>query len=276
MDAHALPLAGAERPALVPDRVRDPEPAEVVDEARPAQRTHLSLGQPQPRAGLVRRDRRPRSRGRGSTATSGRRRSRSPGAPRRSAPRRARPRAPARRRSPRPTSRSRRGRRGSSRPPRTRVPPARGRTARRARLRASAFAASTPPTRCATSTNSASCATRDAIGTSSPSSSPGQPRPSQLLVRPAQRREHVVGQPELLGQRTRHRGVLGDHVVQLAVAGERELQPDPEAVQRRVARRRASACSPPPCARSSSSWRYLTAFTAMSSPNHFACSCASE
>ena len=24
-----------------------------------------------------------------------------------------------------------------------------------------------------------------------------------------------------------------------------------------------------------SSWRYLTAFTAMSSPNHFACSCAS-
>ena len=59
--AHALPLAGAERPALVPDRVRDPQPAEVVHEARAAQRAHRALGQPEPRAGLARPGPRPRA-----------------------------------------------------------------------------------------------------------------------------------------------------------------------------------------------------------------------
>ena len=37
MHAHPLPLAGAERPALVPDRVRDAEPAEAVHEPGAAQ-----------------------------------------------------------------------------------------------------------------------------------------------------------------------------------------------------------------------------------------------
>ena len=46
------------------------------------------------------------------------------------------------------------------------------------RFRASSFAAATPPTRCATSVNSASCASLAASGTSAPLRSPGQPRPS--------------------------------------------------------------------------------------------------
>ena len=50
MQAHALPLAGAERALLVPDRIRDAEPAEVVDEPRAPQ--HLRVRQAQPRARL--------------------------------------------------------------------------------------------------------------------------------------------------------------------------------------------------------------------------------
>ncbi len=60
------------------------------------------------------------------------------------------------------------------------------------------------------------------------------PAPVPLLVRPAERVEHAVGQPELLAQRTRDGGVVDDHVVDLLAPGERELEPDPEAVQRRV------------------------------------------
>ncbi len=51
MHPHPLPLAGAERPGLVPDRVRDSQPAEVVDEPRATQRARLALGQPELRAG---------------------------------------------------------------------------------------------------------------------------------------------------------------------------------------------------------------------------------
>ena len=51
MQAHPLPFAGAERPRLVPDRVRDPEPAEVVHEPGPPQRANLRLGQPELGAG---------------------------------------------------------------------------------------------------------------------------------------------------------------------------------------------------------------------------------
>jgi len=38
---HALPLSRPKRTALVPDRVRDTEAAEVVDEPGPAQRVNL-------------------------------------------------------------------------------------------------------------------------------------------------------------------------------------------------------------------------------------------
>ena len=68
MQAHALPLAGAERAALVPDRVRDPETAEVVHEPGAAQRRRL-VGQARADAPLRRPDRRPRGSDRACTAT---------------------------------------------------------------------------------------------------------------------------------------------------------------------------------------------------------------
>src|SRR3954451_20348947 len=40
MHAYALELSGAERARLVPDRVRDAQATEIVDEARSAQRAH--------------------------------------------------------------------------------------------------------------------------------------------------------------------------------------------------------------------------------------------
>ena len=60
--------------------------------------------------------------------------------------------------------------------------------------------------------------------------------PVPLLVRRADPGADGAGQLELLGQRPRQLGVLGDHPAQLAMPGEGELQPDPEPVQRRVAR----------------------------------------
>ena len=87
--AHPLPFAGAQRAGLVPDRVRDPQPPEVVHVARAPQRPHLALAQPELRRRRRRRARRRRARARACTATSGRRSSRSPPAPHRSAHRRA-------------------------------------------------------------------------------------------------------------------------------------------------------------------------------------------
>ena len=74
------------------------------------------------------------------------------------------------------------------------------------------------------------------------------PRPPvavPLLVRRADRLLHGVRQSELLGQRPGDRRVPGDHPVEVAPPGERELQAHPEAVQRRVARPDAGA-SPRP------------------------------
>ena len=51
MHANALPFAGTERPGLVPDRVRDPEPAEVVRETGAAQQLDVGLREPKLRAG---------------------------------------------------------------------------------------------------------------------------------------------------------------------------------------------------------------------------------
>ena len=52
MQAHTLPLARAERSALVPDRVRDPEPPKVVHEPGATQRPRLRFGEAKPGPGL--------------------------------------------------------------------------------------------------------------------------------------------------------------------------------------------------------------------------------
>ena len=57
-----------------------------------------------------------------------------------------------------------------------------------------------------------------------------------LLICCSQRLEDVVGKPQLLGQRPRDRRVMSDHAVHLAVARDRELQPDSKPMQRRIAR----------------------------------------
>ena len=60
VEADALPLAGSERAGLVPDRVRDAEPPEVVDEPGAAQRAHLAVREAELYAGRRLRARRPR------------------------------------------------------------------------------------------------------------------------------------------------------------------------------------------------------------------------
>ena len=155
---------------------------------------------------------------------------------------RARPRAPARPRSPRPRCRPSRGPRGSCPPPRTGSSASAGSNCFPLRSRASAFAASTPPTRCATSTNSASCAIRAAIGTCVALQLARPAAPVPLLVGGAERLAAPPSAARAARRASRAmRGVLGDHAVHVAVAGERELEADAEAVQRRVARRRAAA-----------------------------------
>src|SRR6266567_5344499 len=52
VEAYALPLAGAERAGLVPDRVRDSESTEVVDEPCASQHPHLWLRQAETCAGV--------------------------------------------------------------------------------------------------------------------------------------------------------------------------------------------------------------------------------
>ena len=233
----ALPLAGAERAGLVPDRVRDAEPAEVV---RPGRRGGGFARRPR-RARAARRPRRPgpprRASGRGSRATSGPRSSPWRAARRRSArPRRTTARAgsasmtasqaptpssPDRITSASASTRSRhRGvelpaapaRAPAPAPPPRRRPGSPPRGTRR-------------PRRC-----------RAARGTSSPSRSPGQPRPSQRSYAAPSAVDHLAGQLELLAERAGDRGVVLDHAVHLAMARERELEPEPEAVERRVAR----------------------------------------
>lgn len=59
--------------------------------------------------------------------------------------------------------------------------------------------------------------------------------PVPALVGGAESLEHLLGQLQLLGQRTCDRGVVLDHVVHVAVSREHELKPHPESVERRVA-----------------------------------------
>ena len=84
--------------------------------------------------------------------------------------------------------------------------------------------------------NSASWAILAATGIASAFSVARPAAPVPLLVRRADPLAHHAGQVELLGQRPGQPRVLGDHPVELAMPGESELQPDPEPVQRRVAR----------------------------------------
>ena len=88
---HALPLQLGQRPGLVPDRVRHPGAAEVVQQPGPAQRLHVRFAGGRPGERPPRRGRRRRASGRRSTATSGRR-SRPP--PRGRRPARCQPRWP--------------------------------------------------------------------------------------------------------------------------------------------------------------------------------------
>ena len=96
------------------------------------------------------------------------------------------------------------------------------------------------------------------------------------FVRAAERVEHRLGKTELCAQLAGECGVTGHHVAHLSVAGDRELEASAEPVQRRASPTRSGA----PCATTSrtlnGSWSYFVAFRAMSSPNHFACSWASE
>ena len=66
--------------------------------------------------------------------------------------------------------------------------------------------------------------------------------PVPLLVGAAEGHEHLVGQPELLGEQSRELGVVGDHILHLAAAGQRELEPHPEAMERWVAGAQQSHC----------------------------------
>ena len=125
-----------------------------------------------------------------------------------------------------------------------------------ARRSASAQAASTPWTRWATSTYSASCAIRDAIGTSSPARVPRPALAVPLLVRVAERVARHLRKPELLGQHPGQHGVLGDHALDVVTPVQRELDAGPDPLQRRAARRRSGGARRPP--RGSSSARRRT------------------
>ena len=64
----------------------------------------------------------------------------------------------------------------------------------------------------------------------------GPPLPVPLLVRGRQRVEHLYVQVELVAQPPRHLRMVRDHVVDVAVTGDHELQPDAEPSQERVSR----------------------------------------
>ena len=277
MQAHALPLAGAERPALVPDRVRDPEPARGRARARrgaacarsPSARPSRAPGvggEVGDRAGVpehVRRlevdevrDREQRGVEPLPREHDGERRlgvdHRVPGADRveagedhlavgaraasASAGSNCLPRALARQR-PSPPRRRRRGGR-----------PRRTRPAARSAPRAAPPRPSARPATRARPTARTRAPSASSTSSGSPSCSPSA--------------RAIAAWCSIIPSTSRWPESANSSA-------------DAEAVQRRVARSRAAACSPPPSAGCASSWSYLTDFSAMSSPNHFACSCAS-
>ena len=207
---------------------------------RPARRTScdIGFGQPEPRARLGGELGDRSARDRGSTATSGRRSWRSPEARRRSARPSTRWRAQARRRSRRPTRRPCPGPRGSRPPPHRRGRPTPGRSRLRSVPAPAACTAATPPRRFATSMNSAMCAIREASGTSSPSSSPGQPRPSHRSY------EAPIASRTSVGQRRAARPCVR------AMAAWWAIMPStsrcPESANARPSRKRCSGGCPEP------------------------------
>ena len=235
MHPHSLSLSGAERPRLVPDRVRDAEPAKATHQAGPSQLPYVGCGEAQllARGGgqlgyparvteHVRRlqvdeVRDPEERGVELVV-------------------RQRP--------------AERGLGTDDRVPRIgaarglpRIPP--GSAASRSamsgsnwapwRLRASATAASSPPIRCATSTYSAIWASRAASGISAAAQLAGPASPSQRSYEAPIAGLHLGGQSDLGRQRPGELGVPGDHPVHLAEPGQGESEADLESVQRGMA-----------------------------------------
>ena len=248
-----------------PPAGRSRAPARLAAASAPPLRRRQAARRPQ------RRVRRPRANAQVCKAISDRRSSRPPTAPRRIDPTRARRRGPARRRSPRPRSRGRRGRPRSCLRPRRSGSPARGRTGCSHARGRRVFAASTPPARCATSTNSASCATRAASGTCSPLSSPGHPRPSHVSYAAPSASSTCSGSPSCSPS------ILVIAACWLIMSATSRW---PESANSSATRNRCDPAWPDPSRRIPAdaartlwnSWSYFPAFSAMSSPNHFACS----
>ena len=122
-----------------------------------------------------------------------------------------------------PRARRRRARRGCRRPPRRTAPRCRGRTGCRPSLRARSTAAVTPPDRCATSTNSASCDTRPRsapLARRARRAIPCRPTARRTRRPPPARRPAARSRPPATG----HRRMAGDHPVDLPVARQREVQ----------------------------------------------------
>ena len=63
---------------------------------------------------------------------------------------------------------------------------------------------------------------------------PRPPTPIPGLVGGAEGIQHLLAQAELLTQRPRHRRVVGDHPLEVAAPRDRELEPDTEAEKRRI------------------------------------------
>ena len=143
-----------------------------------------------------------------------------------------------------------------------------------ARLRASAVAPGTPLTRCATSIYSASWAILAATGIAPALSTPGQPRPSHC--------SYAAPTPSRAGP-----GSSSCSARFCASLACWEIIPSswrcPEKANSSPTRNRCSGGLPAPTRRMvasaprtlPSSWAYFPDLSAMSSPNHFACSCAS-
>ena len=111
------------------------------------------------------------------------------------------------------------------------------------------------------------------MGMASPRRSPGQPFPVPLFVGGTNRLLHCLGRAELLGEAARQSRVLGDHVAHVAIARDGEFDADTEAMQRWVpAAQQPHHCEGP----AQAPLVVFVGLEPMSSPNHFACSWASE
>jgi hypothetical protein len=230
-----LPVARAERPGPVPDRVRDPEAAEPVHEPGPAQLLDLLRRQAQQAAGVLRqfryRDRMAQRERRLQVHEVRDGRQRPVGLVRRQlygqGGFRGDDRLP--------------GRGGLQAAEDLRGPVAHQRGQRRVELPPGPAAGqcrragnAADPVRHLHELGELGDPGRDRDRAGLQRARPAPPVP--LLVGRADRLAHHGGQLELPGQRPGQARVLGDHPVQLPAPGDRELEPDPEPVQRRIAR----------------------------------------